>query len=464
MKSNVTLKFLGAARTVTGSRFLLRSDESCVMVDAGLFQGLKELRLKNWDDFSFPPRDIDAVVLTHAHLDHCGYLPRLVKQGFRGKIYMTEYTAKLAAVVLRDSAKLQMEDADFARRKGFSRHKEPLPLYTDVDVEQTIDLFETVPYRHETSITKDTAVTFYPCGHVLGASFVSITIADRRVLFTGDLGRSTHPLLRAPDPIPGGKFDAIITESTYGDRTHTNDVEEFPRAINRALNRGGSVLIPAFAVDRTEVILMELRRLMDEQVIKKVPIYADSPMALTTLNYYREAIRFASPEIRTDMVEGYREHDPFSAGTLKELRTVEDSKSINNPHSPGIIISASGMATGGRVVHHLEGMLPNPKHAVVLVGFQAMGTRGRQLVDGAEAVKMYGKYVPVRAEISQVGAFSVHADTDELLVWLSKAEVEPTTTYVVHGEESAAEMFASKLSHDLGWLAVVPNDGEQVTI
>jgi metallo-beta-lactamase family protein len=270
--------------------------------------------------------------------------------------------------------------------------------------------------------------------------------------------------LRSPDPIPGGKFDAIITESTYGDRSHAEDIDEFPKAINRALNRGGSVLIPAFAVDRTEVILMELRRLMDEQVIKRVPIYADSPMALTTLNYYREALRFGSPEIRTDMVEGYRERDPFSAGTLKELRTVEDSKSINNPHSPGIIISASGMATGGRVVHHLEGMLPNPKHAVILVGFQAAGTRGRQLLDGAEAVKMYGKYVPVRAEITQVGAFSVHADTDELLVWLSKAEVEPTTTYVVHGEETAADTFAAKLSRELGWLAVVPSDGEQVSV
>ena len=464
MKTNVTLKFLGAARTVTGSRFLLKSAESCVLVDAGLFQGLKELRLKNWDDFVHPPVDIDAIILTHAHLDHCGYLPRLVKQGFRGKIYATEWTCKLAEVVLRDSAKLQMEDADFARRKGFSKHKEPLPLYTDEDVEQTIALFVPTPFRQAVEVTRDTTAVFHPCGHVLGAAFVEVTMASKRLLFTGDMGRSTHPLLRAPDNFPLGQFDALVTESTYGDRSHETDMGEFASAINRTIERGGSVLIPAFAVDRTEVILMELRRLIDEQQIKRVPIYADSPMALTTLNYYREALRADSLELRTDMLEGYRNHDPFSAGNLHELRSVEDSKSINNPHAPCIIISASGMATGGRVVHHLEGMLPNPRNLILLVGFQAAGTRGRQLVDGAASVKMYGKYVPVRAEVVQVGAFSVHADTDELLVWLSRAETPPTTTFVVHGEEEAADKFAERLTRDLGWLAVVPDDGEQVVI
>ena len=464
MKTNVTLTFLGAARTVTGSRFLLNSAESCVLVDAGLFQGLKELRLKNWDDFTHPPVDIDAIVLTHAHLDHCGYLPRLVKQGFKGKIFATEWTCKLAEVVLRDSAKLQMEDADFARRKGFSKHKEPMPLYTDEDVERTIDLFVPVNFREPVTVSSDTTATFHPCGHVLGAAFVELTMGTKRLLFTGDLGRTNHPLLRAPDNFPTGPFDALITESTYGDRSHETDMGEFAAAINRTIERGGSVLIPAFAVDRTEVILMELRRLIDEQQIKRVPIYADSPMALTTLNYYRQALRGESVELRTDMLEGYRDHDPFSAGNLHELRSVEDSKSVNNPHSPCIIISASGMATGGRVVHHLEGMLPNPRNLILLVGFQAAGTRGRQLVDGAASVKMYGKYVPVRAEIVQVGAFSVHADTDELLVWLSRAESAPETTYVVHGEEEAADKFAQRLTQDLGWLAVVPNDGERVSI
>lgn len=464
MKANVTLKFLGAARTVTGSRFLLNSSESCVLVDAGLFQGLKELRLRNWDEFPHPPKDITAVVLTHAHLDHCGYLPRLVRAGFRGPIYATEYTCKLVEVVLRDSAKLQMEDADFARRKGFSKHREPLPLYTDDDVEQTLKLLVSVPYREEIRVSGDTTAVFYPCGHVLGAAFVEVTMATKRLLFTGDMGRSTHPLLREPDPFPTGPFDSVITESTYGDRAHLMDIDNFSEAINRTINRGGSVLIPAFAVDRTEVILMELRRLIDQQIIKRVPIFADSPMALTTLNYYREAIRFASPEIRTDVIEGYRLHDPFNAGNLNELRTVEESKSINSPHTPSIIISASGMATGGRVVHHLEGMLPNPINTVLLVGFQAAGTRGRHLADGAAALKMYGKYVPVRAEICEVGAFSVHADMDELLLWLSGAEHPPRTSFIVHGEEIAADVFARKLQQELGWLAVVPNDGEQVVI
>ncbi|MEY2634198.1 MAG: hypothetical protein RIS75_138 [Actinomycetota bacterium] len=464
MNSSVSLTFLGAAGTVTGSRFVLKSNASTVMVDAGLFQGLKELRLKNWDPFPIKPRSIDAIVLTHAHLDHCGYLPALVRDGFAGKIFATEWTIKLAEVILRDSARLQLEDAEYATKKGYSKHSNPRPIYTDADVEETLKLFYVVDYRTPIEVTPDCTAIFYPSGHVLGSAFVELQMSGKRVVFTGDMGRPSHPLLREPDRIPDGQLDAIITESTYGDRSHEIASSVFEDAINRTIKRGGSVLIPAFAVDRTEVILMELRRLMDAQLIPRVPIFADSPMALTTLDYYRQAIMSESLEIKTEIAQGYAEHDPFDPGTLQEVHSVEESILLNKPKTPSIIISASGMATGGRVVHHLKGMLPDPKNTVLLVGFQAAGTRGRYLADGAESIKMYGKYVPVRAEVVQVGSFSVHADTDEMLGWLERADPAPQAIYVVHGEQEAADAFAHRIKKDLEWLAVVPHDGEQVLL
>jgi len=464
MTPNPTLQFLGAAGTVTGSRFLISHASARILVDAGLFQGLKELRLRNWDNFPVNPAEIDALVLTHAHLDHCGYIPALVKQGFRGKIFATEWTIKLAEVILRDSAKLQEEDAEYARKKGFSKHAQPRALYGVADVDKAMTLFTSVDFRREVQVAPETFATFYPSGHVLGSAFVVIRAADKRLLFTGDLGRPEHPLLTPPDRIPDGLFDAIVTESTYGDRSHEPDVDTFASAINRTINRGGSVLIPAFAVDRTEVILMELRRLMDEQTIKRVPVYADSPMALTTLGYYRQALENESDEIRADIVAGYQDSDPFNPGNLYEVHSVDESKRLNSPHAPCIIISASGMATGGRVVHHLAGMLPNPNNSVILVGFQAAGTRGRSLLDGAPSVKIHGKYIPVRAEIVQAGSFSVHADAEELADWLSNTTEEPEVAYVVHGEASAADSFAELLRTELGWTTVVPRDREIVVL
>lgn len=464
MNNHVSIDFLGAARTVTGSKFLVQSNKATVLFDSGLFQGLKELRLKNWQDFPIPPKSIDAIVVTHAHLDHCGYLPALVRAGFDGSIYMTTWTAKLAAVVLRDSAKLQTEDAEYAARKGYSKHKQPKPLYTIEDAEQAISLFKTVEFRKPVEVAEGFSVTFYPSGHILGAAFLDVTIEDKRLLISGDMGRPQHPILNPPDRIPSGEFDAYIVESTYGDRDHEPPASEFANAINRTINRGGSVLIPAFAVDRTEVILMEVKRLMDEQTIKRVPVYVDSPMALTTLDYYRDALVAKSPDIRMDVAADYETRDLFDPGTLHELRTVEASKSINKPTSPCIIISASGMATGGRVVHHLEMMLPNPKHTVLMVGFQAAGTRGRALVEGAPALKMYGQYVPVRMEVVQVGSFSVHADRKEMLDWMKSGDTKPKVVYVVHGEESAAKNFCSVVQDELNVLAVVPNDQEHVVL
>lgn len=455
-----TIQFLGAAGTVTGSRFLLSHQGTRVLVDCGMFQGLKELRLKNWADFAVEPETIDAVVLTHAHLDHCGYLPRLVKLGLQGKVFLTEYTGKLAEVILRDSARIQTEDAAWAAKKGFSKHNPPMALYGEGDVDQTLKYFSPTPFAVRTEVAKETFVTFHPAGHILGAAFVEVEFFGKRLLFTGDLGRPDHPLLGAPDAFPEGQFDAVITESTYGDREHEVRSDDFETAINTTLDRGGSVLIPAFAVDRTEVILVRLRELVEAGKIRNAPIYADSPMALKALAFYRDAIDKHSPEIRAEIADTWQGRDPFDPGTLVELMTVDESKSINTPPQPSIIISASGMATGGRVVHHLRAMLPNPKHTIVLVGYQAAGTRGRNLLEGAKEVKMHGELVPVKAQIASVQEFSVHVDGSELLNWLNPAKGRIKKVFVVHGETGAAEAVVARIESELQTNAVAPNDAQ----
>ena len=458
------IQFLGAAGTVTGSRFLLTCGNTKVMVDAGLFQGLKELRLKNWNPLGVDPSSLSAVVLTHAHLDHCGYIPKLVKDGFAGKIHMTKYTAKLAEVILRDSARIQTEDAKYAAKEKFSKHNPPKALYEEPDAAKSFEQFAVEPFNERVQVAEETFVTFHPSGHILGAAFVEVEFFGKRILFTGDMGRPNHPLLNAPDRLPAGKFDAIVTESTYGDREHVQSTTNFEDAINQTIDRGGSVLIPAFAVDRTEIILVQLREMMENGVIRRVPVYADSPMALRALAFYREAIDEDSPEIRDEIVTAWRGRDPFDPGTLVELPTVEDSKTINNPKTPCIIISASGMATGGRVVHHLRDMLPKQQHTIMLVGFQAMGTRGRRLVEGEEEVKMHGVMVPVRAQIEQIQSFSVHADSDELIDWLKTGTEAPGQVFVVHGEAGAADAFSDRIKSQLGWRSHAPFDGEAVQL
>lgn len=459
-----TIQFLGAAGTVTGSRFLLSFEDTRVLVDCGMFQGLKELRLKNWADFAVEPESIDAVVLTHAHLDHCGYLPRLVKLGFKGDVFLTEYTGKLAEVILRDSARIQTEDAKWAAKKGFSKHNPPLALYGEADVDQTLKLFKPSTFAERIEVARETFVTFHPAGHILGAAFVEVEFFGKRLLFTGDLGRPDHPLLQAPGLFPAGEFDAVITESTYGDREHEPRSDNFEEVINSTIDGGGSVLIPAFAVDRTEVILVRLRELAEAGKIRPVPIYADSPMALKALAFYRDAINKHSPEIREDIAKEWQGRDPFDAGQLVELVTVEESKTINNPVTPCIIISASGMATGGRVVHHLRNMLPNPKHTVVLVGYQAIGTRGRNLIEGAEEVRMHGEMVPVKAKIAQVQEFSVHADANELLNWIGVAKDRIKKIFVVHGEAGAAEVLSDRIKGELHVESTAPKDAQHFTL
>ncbi len=454
-----SLTFLGGTGTVTGSRFLVQHGRTKVLVDAGLFQGLRELRRRNWQPFPLPPSQLDAVVLTHAHLDHCGFLPRLVKEGFVGPVLATEGTLALAAVVLRDSARIQEEDARYAAEKGTSRHEHPAPLYDSADAEAAIARFHPVPFRQDHEVADGVVARLSPAGHILGASTVRLSAGDRSVLFSGDLGRPHHPLLAPPDPAPAAAV--TVVESTYGDRTHADLTGTLAEPLRRTLQRGGVVLIPAFAVDRTEVVLMELRRLMAEEKVPRVPVFVDSPMALETLEIYRRALREGSPELRRDVAA---DPDPFDPGDLRESRTVEDSVALNDPGRPCIIVSASGMATGGRVVHHLAGLLPDPRNTVVLVGYQAAGTRARDLADGARQLKIHGRYVPVRADIVDCPEFSVHADAGELVAWLATAPTPPTATYVVHGERAASERLADRVRTELDRLAVCPHPGERVLI
>jgi metallo-beta-lactamase family protein len=455
----VAIEFLGAAATVTGSRFFVSSEKSKVLVDAGLFQGRREDRKKNWDPFSIDPASIDAIVLTHAHLDHCGYLPLLVRQGFRKKIYATEYTIKLATVILRDSAKLQMEDAKYAAQKGFSKHPVPFPLYNLDDVERTLDHFSGVNFRSSVRLTDDASATFFPSGHILGSAYVLLEIGGKKLLFTGDLGRSNHPLLSPPDKAPSVALDAVVTESTYGDRVHETPVKTFADEINMAIKRGGSILIPAFAVDRTEVILMALRGLIGSGEIPSIPIYVDSPMALSALDFYRDAVEKDAPELRVGVAKKWRGIDLFNPGNLKEMRTADESKSLNDIKETSIIISASGMGTGGRVVHHMVKMLPDPRNTVILVGYQAVGSRGRSLEEGEPQVKIHGKSIPVHASIVKVGSFSVHADSDELIAWLRSIK-NPKKVFVVHGEPDSEEALATRLRDELKWDVYVPQSEE----
>ena len=461
------LRFLGAAGTVTGSRFLVDGPRARVLVDCGLFQGLKPLRLRNWEPFPVEPETIDAVVLTHAHVDHCGYLPALVKNGFRGPVFATPYTEGLCRIVLPDSGHLQEEDASYANRKGFSKHSPALPLFTEEDAWRALDRFQTKPFGVDFEAAPGVRVRFQRAGHILGAASVRLELdvpgasAPRRVLVSGDVGRPFHPILRPPDP--PGEADAILVESTYGDREHEPLEPDgaFEQAIARTAARGGRIVIPAFAVDRTEVLLLALRDLMQAGRIPQLPVFVDSPMALAALALYREAMRKGSPEVRPEF---RGDGDPFDPGHLVEVRSVEESKATLAHRMPLIVISASGMATGGRVLHHLAHVLPDPRHCVILPGYQAEGTRGRALAEGARAVKMHGRHVPVRAEVLSLPAFSVHADQSELVDWLRGAKPAPEVVYVVHGEASASATLESVVERQLGVVAAVPRDGETVRL
>ncbi|MFP3989750.1 MBL fold metallo-hydrolase [Streptomyces sp. E11-3] len=457
------LTFLGGVGTVTGSKFLVESDHARLLVDCGLFQGFAELRRRNWRHLPCDASDIGAVVVTHAHLDHCGYLPRLVRHGFRGPVLTSAFTARLAEIVLRDSAHLQIEAAEHANRHGWSKHHPARPLYDDGDVDRTMKLFDPVPMNTEVEIAPQTRLTLHGAGHILGSAWARLTLEDGHTLaVSGDLGRPGHPLLLPAEPFSGA--DVLLMESTYGNRRHDDAAgrARFAAVLTRALGRGGTVVIPAFALDRTEVVLHELAALRREGVLPaSVPVYVDSPMALAALDVYRDAIAAKAAELRPDVTAAGTaalSPEPFLAA-----RSLQESIDINDAPGPAVIVSASGMATGGRVLHHLRRVLPDPRNAVVVVGFAAQGTRARDLVDGARALKMFGEYVPVRAEVADVPHFSAHADAAQLLQWLRGAPA-PHTTYLVHGEPDAAAALRNRIDQTLGWTAVVPRSGEHVLV
>lgn len=456
-----TLTFLGAAGTVTGSKHLLEVGDSRVLVDCGLFQGPRALRRRNWDPLPLEVASIDAVVLTHGHLDHCGHLPRLHRQGYRGPVYASRGTIDLAGIVLPDSGHLQEEEARHANRHGWSRHDPALPLYTEEDARDVLRLLVEVPMHHPTEVAPGITVELARAGHILGSSTVRARLGGTSVTFSGDLGRPTHPLLRAPEPI--GDTDWIVVESTYGDRAHddTRAVEELRDVIASTIHRGGTVVIPAFAVDRTEVLLHHLGHLHDRGELPDVPIYVDSPMALAALRVYREAIGAGSDEFRSEVLA---DPTPFLEERIVEVPDPDGSRAVTRSDEPKIIVSASGMAAGGRVVHHLVKFLPDPASSVVLVGFQPEGTRGRALLAGASELKMFGQYVRVRAEAVNLASFSVHADAHELLDWVATASRVPRGVFIVHGEAEAAQALHDRIVADLDWTAVVARDGERVRL
>jgi metallo-beta-lactamase family protein len=452
-----SLTFLGATGTVTGSKFLLEHSGGRILVDCGMFQGEAQWRRRNWDAFPIDPATLDGVVLTHAHLDHCGYLPSLVRQGFRGPVVCTPGTAEVAAIVLRDAAHLQMEDAEHARAGGYSRHDPPQPLFDTEDAEVAIRLFQPTDHHAELG---PVAVRLHRAGHILGSAFAVLELDGRRLLVSGDLGRQHHPLLRPPELPP--TVDTVLVESTYGDRRHQPlDRAQLAGLISTTAARGGVVLMPAFAIDRTAVLLHELTGLIRDGLIPRLPVYVNSPMALAALNVYRSAVTSKSPELRPEIVGG---SDPFDPGTLRLVHSVEESMRISDPGRPSIVISASGMATGGRVLYHLARLLPGKRDTVVLPGFQVPGTRGRALLDGARALKIHGRYVPVRAQVVGLSEFSAHADSDELINWLSAAPKPPETVYVVHGEDHARAALARRLQDELDWTAATPHHLERVRL
>ena len=452
-----SLTFLGATGAVTGSKYLVTVGDRRILVDAGLFQGEKHLRQRNWADFPVPPDTLTDIVLTHAHLDHCGYLPALVRGGYVGPIWATAATVRLAEIVLRDAAFLQERDALDAAEGGWSRHHPPLPLYDTQDVERTLPLLTPVDYDRDLDLGGDLLARYTRSGHILGSASVRLETPSSTVLFSGDLGRSHHPVIRSRETPQGAAY--VLVESTYGDREHPEPRnlphEGLADVIRRTIQRGGSVLVPAFAVDRTEIVLQTLAEMRRHDRIPRVPIVVNSPMALAALQVYRE-----SPgELRADLDLADLLAD------VREIRSAEDSRTYTlSRHEPSIIISSSGMATGGRVLHHLARMLPDPRNAVVLTGYQAAGTRGRALVEGATRLKMHGQYVGVKAEIWQDTEFSVHADASDLIDWVRSLDPAPAQVFCVHGEPGPTAALATRIERELGLDAVVPSLDEVVVL
>ena len=481
-----SITFLGAARTVTGSKYLLDTGTAKVLVDAGLFQGLKELRERNWQEFPVPPREIDAIVLTHAHLDHCGYLPRLVSKGFRGRVFCTAGTLDLCRIVLPDSGRIQEEDAANANRHGYTKHAPALPLYTETDAFRAVSQLQPCGYDRVMPVAGDVDVEFINAGHLLGSAYARVRTGGRTILFGGDLGRFDRPVL--PDPTMAAEADYLLVESTYGNRVHEPDGNgtKLAEVISTTAARGGRVIIPAFAIGRVEEIIYWLKRLEEERRIPVLPVFVDSPMAIAALARYSERLRELDPEMQPEARDNKAPHGPgnhgdglkarqrhadherqmcaFCTERFRTVGTAAESKQLTQSKMPAIVISASGMATGGRVLHHLKAALPDSRNTVLFAGYQAMGTRGRQLVDGQKSVKIHGEIVPVQARVELLESMSAHADSTEILRWLGGFAAPPRQTFIVHGEPDAMEALGTSIRSKLGWSTKMPEYRETVEL
>jgi metallo-beta-lactamase family protein len=451
-----SLTFLGAARTVTGSKYLLEVKDRRVLVDCGLFQGLKELRQLNWQPLPVPASSIHAVVLTHAHIDHSGFLPCLLAEGYRGRVFCTPGTADLCRIVLPDAGRIAEEDAREANRHGYSKHSPALPLFTEADAYRVLANLQPVGFDRPISVTAGVTVRFVNSGHLLGSAFAVLGLdvdGGREVVFSGDVGRYNRPIL--PDPLPLKHADTLIVESTYGDRVHEpdNDGAALAQIVSETIARGGKVIIPAFAIGRVEEVIYWLKKLEDAGRIPAVPVFLDSPMALEALKQYTERAN----ELDPDIAPGRGQVSAFMTKRFQAVSTPRQSSELADSRSPAIIISSSGMATGGRVLGHLKAALPNPRNTVLFSGFQAAGTRGRRLIEGEREVKIHGEMVQVNAQIAQLQSMSAHADAGELMRWLRGFSRPPRLTCVVHGEPSAADTFAERIRKELHWPVVVPD-------
>jgi metallo-beta-lactamase family protein len=454
---DVRIKFLGAAQSVTGSKYLVEVDNKKILVDCGMFQGKKELRLRNWNPLPIDPKEIDIVLITHGHIDHVGYLPRLVKDGYKGKIICTAATEDLLSIMLQDAAKLQEEEAMFALKRGYSKHEHPEPLFTVEDAKSVLPLTVSHPLRKEFYLLPDVSATFYNSGHILGSAFIQLHLKGKTqtkyITFSGDLGRYEDPILYQPDALP--PTDILLVESTYGDRLNPMlDVEsQLVKVVEESYANEGALVIPAFALGRTQSLIYYLNKLMTAKRIPTLPIYIDSPMAISVTNLYER-------HAESHKIQVTKEHNDlisiFDSPNIHFCNTRESSQALNAIKKPIIIISASGMATGGRILHHLSHRLPRENDTVLFAGYQAEGSRGRRILEGEETIRIFGEEVPVHCHVREVHGLSAHADQSELIRWISTLSQAPKQVFITHGEIASATTFSKLIQEKLGWNTVIP--------
>ncbi len=449
------LQFLGATETVTGSKFHLTNGTHSWLIDCGLYQGLRDLRRRNWNPLPIDPKTVDAVILTHAHIDHSGYLPLFIKNGFEGKVFASEPTMELCRILLPDAGYLQEEEAKFAAKHGFSKHSNPMPLYTYTDAVASLDYFEDLPDRTWVNLADGVRMMFRPAGHILGSRLINISVKEPHhkfnVMFVGDIGK--YDALIAVDPGPVKSVNYLVLESTYGDRLHQEEdvLARFETIIDRTVERGGKVVIPSFAVGRTQEVLFVLKKLEEAGRLPDVPVFLNSPLAIDATAIYEH---FASEH---NFFEDVAKPDQaFHPSRLRIVHDAEESKGLNALKEPAIIVSSSGMMTGGRILHHLKAYLPDPKSTLVVTGFQAAGTRGRAILDGAKAVKIHGMPVAIHAEVEFMDSLSAHADYNDIMRWLGGFSEPPKTTFLVHGEPKSSQALKEHIEKTLGWNVVIP--------